>query len=330
MTYIELAKEVLLKTQQALTPNEIWAKAVELGLDKAMEINGKTPWNTIGARLYVDISENIETIFVITNRKPTRFFLKNFPPKKTTKEKTSAEKISTEKAENESNTLQKQGEKNKQEIFHERDLHPLLVKFADYHFRGAKLKTIYHEYSARQPKGQNKWLHPDLVGVYFPFYDKVRAYDKVLIDLQKNLSSNSIKIYSFEMKKNLEMNNLREAYFQAVSNSSWANEGYLVCLELANDDDLIEEIRRLNNSFGIGVIQLHAEQIYESEIIAPARIKKDLDMDTMDRLAGDNKDFKEFLQNIIDDNTIKKVNSQYDKVLNENDFEKHLKDKKIV
>jgi uncharacterized protein len=326
MTYLELAKEVLSQTQQALTPNEIWTRAVELGLDKSMEINGKTPWNTISARLYVDISENIETAFVIAHRRPTRFGLKNILSKKSQKEQTTQGKtdngiINIEKQEDK--------EKSKSESFHERDLHPLLVKFADFHFRGAKLKTIYHEYSIRQTKGQNKWLHPDLVGVYFPFFDKVRAYDKVLIDLQKNLSSNSIKIFSFEMKKNLEMNNLREAYFQAVSNSSWANEGYLVCLELAKDEEVIEEIRRLNNSFGIGVIQLHSESIYESEIIAPARSKKDLDIDTMDRLAGDNRDFKEFLQNIIDDNTIKKVNSQYDKVLNESDFERYLKDKKI-
>jgi hypothetical protein len=33
------------------------------------------------------------------------------------------------------------------------------------------------------------------------------------------------------MKKELNFSNLRESYFQAVSNSSWANEGYLVTAE---------------------------------------------------------------------------------------------------
>lgn len=316
MTYLELTKEVISKTQQALTPNEIWEKAVELGVDKKMEIKGKTPWNTIGARLYVDVSENIDSIFVIASKRPTRFSLKNLPPKPITPPPI---------------TLEKQGEKPKKDTFNERDLHPLLVKFASgLYFRGAKLKTIYHESSVRQAKGYNKWLHPDLVGVYFPFHDKVREYDKVVIDFQKNLSSHTIKIFSFEMKKSLEMNNLREAYFQAVSNSSWANEGYLVSLEISQDEEMTEEIRRLNNSFGIGIIRLNVESIFESEIIVPARTKKDLDIDTMDRLAGDNKDFKDFLQNIIDDNTIKKVNSQYDKVLNEEDFELFLKQKGFV
>jgi hypothetical protein len=316
MTYLELAKEVISKMQQPLTPNEIWEKAVAVGLDKKMEVKGKTPWNTIGARLYVDVSENIDSIFAITSKRPTRFFLKNLPVKT----------IQTVQI-----VPEKQEEKSKKDTFNERDLHPLLVKFASgLYFRGAKLKTIYHESSVRQAKGYNKWLHPDLVGVYFPFHDKVREYDRVVIDFQKNLSGNSIKIFSFEMKKSLEMNNLREAYFQAVSNSSWANEGYLVSLEISEDEEMTEEIRRLNNSFGIGIIQLNTENIFESEIVVPSRTKKDLDIDTMDRLAGDNKDFKDFLQNIIDDNTIKKVNSQYDKVLNDNDFEIFLKQKGII
>jgi len=40
----------------------------------------------------------------------------------------------------------------------------------DTHFK-ANLKTIYHENSNKTTKGQNEWLHPDLVGVYFPFKD---------------------------------------------------------------------------------------------------------------------------------------------------------------
>lgn len=49
----------------------------------------------------------------------------------------------------------------------------------------------------------------------------------------------------------------------------------------------------------------------------------------MDRLASENSDFADFLQNIIDDKKIKKVNSTYDKVLNEPEFVKYLKDKGI-
>ncbi len=47
----------------------------------------------------------------------------------------------------------------------------------------------------------------------------------------------------------------------------------------------------------------------------------------MDRLASENKDFAGFLQNIIDDKKIKKVNSRYDKVVEDLEIQKHLIDK---
>jgi hypothetical protein len=93
---------------------------------------------------------------------------------------------------------------------------------------------------------------------------------------------------------------------------------------------VIEEVRRLANSFGIGLIKLEAENIEESQIIVPATYRKQLDIDAMDRLASENKDFADFLQNVIDDNKIKKVNSKYDKVLSDNEFAEYLKEKGFV
>ena len=215
------------------------------------------------------------------------------------------------------------------EKFIERDLHPLLVKFADsfFHFRGAKLKTIFHENSIKQKKGYNKWIHPDLVGVYFTFNDKLREYEKVIIDFQNDFSITATKLFSFELKIRVDISNLREYYFQAVSNSSWANEGYLVTLKL--DDEVIEEARRLANSFGIGLIKLDAENVEEGQILVPATYQKEIDIDSMDRLASENKDFATFLQNIIDDKKIKKVNSRYDKVMEDTEIYKYLTDKGI-
>jgi len=62
----------------------------------------------------------------------------------------------------------------------------------------------------------------------------------------------------------------------------------------------------------------------------PATTKKELDIDAMDRLASENRDFSDFLQNIIDDKKIKKVNSRYDKVLDDKEFERYLKEKGII
>lgn len=312
MNFLELAEQIIKNANQPLTSNEIWEKALELGLDQKLNSKGKTPWATLGARLYVDIRDNQNSRFVPIGKRPTKFGLKNVIL----------------------NDLQtvtnQQVPVLKPEKFNERDLHPLLVKFADtyYHFRGAKLKTIFHENSNKSKKGYNKWLHPDLVGVYFSFNDQIREYEKVIIDFQNDFSIVATKLFSFELKVSIDISNLREYYFQAVSNSSWANEGYLVTLKI--DEEVIEEIRRLANSFGIGLIKLDAENIEEGQIIVPATNKKQLDIDAMDRLASENKDFANFLQNIIDDNKIKKVNSKYDKVMDDSEILKYLKEKGIT
>ena len=311
MNFIELAEQVIKTVKQPLTVNEIWEKGIELGLDKKLNTKGKTPSATLGARLYIEIRDNKNSKFIPIGKRPIRFGIKNVTQNDNEHSLPVAIELKVEK-------------------FNERDLHPLLVKFADtfYHFRGAKLKTIFHENSNKTKKGYNKWLHPDLVGVYFSFNDQIREYEPVIINFQNDFSIVATKLFSFELKIKIDTLNLRECYFQAVSNSSWANEGYLVALKV--DDEIIDEVRRLANSFGIGLIKLDAENIEEGQILVPATNRKQLDIDAMDRLASENRDFSVFLQNIMDDNKIKKVNSKYDKVLEDLDFEKYLKDKKIV
>lgn len=119
-------------------------------------------------------------------------------------------------------------------------------------------------------------------------------------------------------------------YFQAVSNSSWANEGYLVTLNIDDSDEFMDEIRRLSNAFGIGVIRLNAKNITESEILFPARFNENLDWDTIDRLNEENVDFKNFSENISDTNKTNKVSKEYDEVLDDEKYEKYIIDKKIV
>ncbi|GAA7374117.1 hypothetical protein ID0623_06460 [Helicobacter pylori] len=53
-------------------------------------------------------------------------------------------------------------------IMHERDLHPFLTYMA-FHNENLKCytKTIFHEESLKSPKGMDRWLYPDMVGVRF-------------------------------------------------------------------------------------------------------------------------------------------------------------------
>ena len=314
ITFKKLAELVLENAKKPLTPLEIWEAAKQIGLFDKLGTVGKTPWLTISAQIYVDIRDNPKSIFYQYSSRPGRFFLtkfrEDFKPEEATLEEDPKEIIKTK--------------------YHERDLHSLLVKFVNSapNFK-AQVKTIYHENSTRNKKGLNKWLHPDLVGVHLPFLD----FDIHTLQVQKELYWTAVRFFSFEMKKELNIGNLRECYFQAVSNSNWANEGYLVTLNIIDEDgDLISELRRLNNAFGIGVIKLNAENINESEIILPAKIKQELDWDTIDLLLKKNGDFKGFMEIVKGDITLGRIanKNNYDLVIKDEDFEEYVKEKQII
>ncbi|MBR1402941.1 MAG: HrgA protein [Treponema sp.] len=314
-TFFDLIKDVFEELKTPLSPDEIWEKAIELGFDKKLGSSGKTPSATVGARLYVDVKENGEkSTFVQVSKHPSRFILRGT--------------LKTEEIESKiEKTEEIEIKKNNESNYNERDFHPLLVKYVkeNAHFH-CYTKTIYQENSVRKVKGANEWLHPDLVGVYFPFGD----YSTETTKLQKSMNVNAIKLFSFEMKKHLDYSNLRQCFFQAVSNSSWANEGYLVCLRINNDSDFRNELQRLSNAFGIGIIKLNANDIHDSEIVCPARYNENIDWDTLDRLSEDSPDFRKFISDLTEDIALGKVKSNYDKVISDEKFESYLKDKKII
>ncbi len=116
------------------------------------------------------------------------------------------------------------------------------------------------------------------------------------------------------MKISLSLGNLRECFFQAVSNSSWAHEGYLVALHISEEPELMDELRRLSNAFGIGVIRLDAEHFMQSEILFSSKEKETLDWDTINRLVDSNPQFKDFLDSLMEDIKIGKIKSRYDEI----------------
>ncbi|WP_338968795.1 hypothetical protein [Spiroplasma endosymbiont of Lonchoptera lutea] len=211
-------------------------------------------------------------------------------------------------------------------VFNERDLHSVVVKFLHNSAFNISSKTIFHELSSKKVSGKNKWLHPDIVGVHFPFND----FSKKTLKLQKEyLGSLKTKFYSFELKKELSFANLRESYFQAVSNSSWANEGYLVALKISESNDFINELKRLNDAFNIGVIKLNPNNIKQSIILFLAKEKETLDWATIDRLVTENSDFKDFVRIVIQSLQANTIVGNFDKVLTDAEYENYINEKHI-
>ncbi|MBR8466138.1 HrgA protein [Campylobacter sp. faydin G-140] len=308
MTIFEVAKKVLEDKKVALSPNRIYKLAEEMRLVEQLNLKGKTPWQTFSAYIYIDLKNNPNSIFEKVSQKPILIKLKN---------------------QNSKEPRQEAIQELKDDKFIERDLHPLLVKFiySNENFN-ARAKTIFHENSKKQQKGHDRWLYPDIVGVSF----EAENYEKVMLGFISKFNQIPIKLFSFEMKKFLSVGNFREYYFQAVSNSSWANEGYLVALNIdESDTELIELIQKLNLSFGIGVISLDSENIAQSKVIAPAKFKDALDMNIMNELTQKNKNFNSFLKTIKDFESENQVRfeHEFDEILDHDKFEKYLKEKGI-
>lgn len=185
--------------------------------------------------------------------------------------------------------IEAKSHKVKDKTYFERDLHKLLSSY----LKNTKVysKTIFHEQSKYGSDNNQIWTHPDMVGIKF-----MKLQNKVSQNFLKSVNSiDTFKISSYEIKKEINSDSeLKKAYFQAVSNSSWANYGYLVAFEIS--DSLSDEMERLNQSFGIGVIELNSNP-YQSKILYPSRYRE-LDFKTIDKLCKINVEFEQFIEQI--------------------------------
>ncbi len=170
--------------------------------------------------------------------------------------------------------------------YQERDLHLLLSTYLN--SIDIYSMTVFHEQSTFVKDPNQVWTHPDMVGIRF-----LNLTSKVGQTFLKSIDRTAtFRLSSYEVKKEINTDTeLKKAFFQAVSNSSWANYGYLVAFEFGNS--LMDEMERLNQSFGIGILKLNVNP-YESKVLFQPK-QKALDFKTIDKLCKINTDFERFI-----------------------------------
>jgi len=293
MKFLDLAKRVLKESQKPLSGSEIWQIAKEKGYVDRLETVGKTPEQTLLARLYTSANDPDNPNFRYVGTRPKRFYIPGVTPE---------ESLNFDEEE----VLEKE-EKVKKIGYKEKDLHQVLAYYIRNHL-GAYPKTLNHSKSRKKEFGA--WVHPDMVACYFP----QNHWKHDVYDLSQLMGDAQIGLYSFELKTHLSFGNLRESFFQAVSNSSWAHHGYLVAAEIKIDRDFLIELERLSNSFGIGVIHLDLEDPDSSEEIFSAEERDFVDWDTVDKLMM-NADFRDFIARVKNDISSKEVRDEkYDEI----------------
>lgn len=149
---IEIVQSVLEIIKEPIKVTEIYDKAQELfeegKIENIFDFGGETPHQSVSAAIYTALNKGEDLPFLKVQENPVLIALKS-----TAKELgLNAQKISIPGV----------------KIAHERDLHPFLTYMA---FGNENLKcytkTIFHEESSKSPKGTDRWLYPDMVGVRF-------------------------------------------------------------------------------------------------------------------------------------------------------------------
>ncbi|GAA8376237.1 COG2958 family protein [Helicobacter pylori] len=278
---VEIVQSVL-EITGPISPTEVYDKAKELfekgEITKMFDYGGNTPHQSVSSSIYTALNKGEELPFLKAQEKPVLIALKDAAKEPVL----NIEKISAPIV----------------KIAHERDLHPFLTYMA-IHNENLKCytKTIFHEESVKSPKGTDRWLYPDMVGVRFLHAE---LSNENLIAFSKKFDTLPVKLVSFELKKEISVNNCRECYFQAISNSSWANEGYLVGRHIdTHNPQLMDLLKRLHASFGIGVIDLRTDED-KSTILLNAKYKEKIDYTVALELSDKNPKFSGFLKSVVD------------------------------
>ncbi|WP_187895356.1 HrgA protein [Helicobacter pylori] len=276
---MEIVQSVL-EITGPISPTEVYDKAKELfekgEITNMFDYGGNTPHQSVSASIYTALNKGEELPFLKAQEKPVLIALKDAAKEPVL----NIEKISAPSA----------------KIAHERDLHPFLTYMA-IHNENLKCytKTIFHEESLKSPKGMDRWLYPDMVGVRFLHAE---LSNENLIAFSKKFDTLPVKLVSFELKKEISVNNCRECYFQAISNSS--NEGYLVGRHIdTHNPQLMDLLKRLHASFGIGVIDLRTDED-KSAILLNAKYKEKIDYTMAQELSAKNEKFSGFLKSVVD------------------------------
>ncbi len=279
---IGIIQSVLEIIKEPIKVTEIYDKAKELfekgGIESMFDYGGETPHQSVSAAIYTALNKGEELPFLKVQEKPVLIALKS--------------------AVKEPVLIAQKSSIPGVKIVHERNLHPFLTYMAFFNENlKCYTKTIFHEGSLKSPKGMDRWLYPDMVGVRFLHAE---LSNENLIAFSKKFDTLPVKLVSFELKKEISVNNCRECYFQAISNSSWANEGYLVGHHIdTHDPKLMDLLKRLHASFGIGVIDLRTDED-KSAILLNAKYKEKIDYTVALELSEKNEEFCGFLKSVVD------------------------------
>jgi hypothetical protein len=129
----------------------------------------------------------------------------------------------------------------------EADLYPVLQTFLLERESIVSKRIREQTSSNRRGRNGNKWLHPDIVGMHAPG----REWLEVVRRCSRELPTRKAKLVAVEVKRVLSAGDVRQHFFQTVSNGTWANRAYLAAAEIRGEDTW-RELETLCAAHGVG------------------------------------------------------------------------------
>lgn len=174
----------------------------------------------------------------------------------------------------------------------EHDLYPLLITYLSEDL-GLFCRRIDERKSRNtHGSGGNHWLHPDIVALE----TLDQGWNDVVRTCVRSGNDTFVRLWSFEVKKQLNKGNVRKSFFQAVSNSSWANFAYLVTTGV--DPAVESELQMLCGLHGVGILLLDTQSLFDSQILIPARERTNIDWLSVNRITEENRDFEAYIDQV--------------------------------
>ena len=261
--YVQLALEVLKGKSESLSSDEIISSAKSKNLFKKFRIEESTPAHVIESHLQSYLNSNGKSPYTYIEGKPLRFLdFKNLPK-----------------------AGDPEDDGDNPDIFEgkEIDYHRLLTYFAYHNLGECFTRSTHFGGGAPGAKGLNFHLFPDLIGCSFlaKWQNDVEA--RRLASLNGGAS---IRLFSFEVKRELNKGSLRETSFEALANSNWANVTYIASPlddELLEDLDFKRSCYQINQDYGLGFIHLNPTKPSHSKLLFQAKTKE-IDYSSLGRL----------------------------------------------
>jgi len=283
------------RPRERLTPAEIATALIQLHPDrfaqKARDLDGRTTIEEqVTREVYANrkaVLRNDRSISLDPSRRPQALF---FDPDA---DLNAAPVAATSGSEVRDSTSQTSENRAEQEDANEHALYAPLQRFLYQELNIVSKRIREGTSSNRRGRGGNKWLHPDIVGMLVPS----QVWGELVQQVSTELPTSKAKLIAIEVKRRLTVGTIREAFFQAVSNSLWANRGYLAAAEI--DAETLEGLNMLCALHGVGYIAVDRENVGESQILIHARERDEVDWASASRIAQENSDFTAFLNNVL-------------------------------